>query len=273
MATYAVGDIQGCLSPLQCLLEEVSFHPEKDTLWVVGDMINRGPNCLATLRYLYNFRDCVKVVLGNHDLHLLAVAHHRRGLNRSDTLDKILEAPDREELLEWLRHQPLVHHDKKLGFTMVHAGIPPQWSIRKALKRSREVEKRLQGKKFKQFLSDMYGNRPDKWRSTLHGTKRLRVITNYFTRMRLCTPDGRVDLTHKGSPKNAPKGYLPWFEHKKRKARKDKIVFGHWAALEGKCDAPNVYALDTGCVWGGRLTMMRLEDEKIFSCSCHAETL
>ncbi|GAA5317084.1 MAG: symmetrical bis(5'-nucleosyl)-tetraphosphatase [Candidatus Pelagadaptatus aseana] len=270
MATYAVGDIQGCLTPLQCLLEKVAFNPEKDRLWVAGDLVNRGPDSLGTLRYLYNMRACLTVVLGNHDLHLLAVAHHQRALNRQDTLDEILDAPDGKELLEWLRQQPLVHHDSELGFTMVHAGIPPQWDIRKALKRSRRVEKYLQGPKFKRFLREMYGNHPSKWRSTLHGMKRLRVITNYFTRMRLCTADGRLDLSHKGSPKNAPKGYAPWFEHKKRKTRKDKIIFGHWAALEGQTGTKNIYALDTGCVWGGKLTMMRLEDEVLFSCDSDA---
>lgn len=271
MATYAVGDIQGCLNALQCLLEKVSFDPKQDRLWVAGDLINRGPDSLGTLRFLYNMRDNVTMVLGNHDLHLLAVAHHQRALSRQDTLDEILEAPDRKELLEWLRHQPLVHHDKELGFTMVHAGIPPQWSTRKARKRSREVEKYLQGKKFKRLLREMYGNHPSKWRSTLHGMKRLRVITNYFTRMRLCTRSGRLDLSHKGSPKNALKGYAPWFEYKKRKARHDKIIFGHWAALEGRANGENVYALDTGCVWGGKLTMMRLEDEKLFSCDCNSK--
>jgi bis(5'-nucleosyl)-tetraphosphatase (symmetrical) len=265
MATYAVGDIQGCLKPLQALLSHVKFNPKKDTLWVAGDMINRGPESLKTLRFLYHLRSSVKAVLGNHDLHLLAVAAGHRDSSRSDTLYSILNAPDRDILLEWLRQQPLLHHDPELNYTMVHAGIPPQWSLKKAIKYAKEVEEVLQSKDIQKFLSSMYGNEPDRWDKTLKGKERWRLITNYFTRMRFCTPSGKLELNTKAGIDTAPPGYLPWYAHENRKTNKNKIIFGHWAALEGKADHKNVFAIDTGCVWGGELTMMRLEDEKLFS--------
>lgn len=265
MSTYAVGDIQGCLKPLQALLIHTDFDPARDRLWVAGDMINRGPASLKTLRFLYHLRHALKIVLGNHDLHLLAVAAGYRKASPSDTLNAILKAPDRDILLEWIRHQSLVHHDKQLGYTMVHAGIPPQWSIKKALKYSREVEAVLQSKKIHRFLPSMYGNQPDTWNKQLSGPERWRVITNYFTRMRFCDAKGKLELTTKAGAINAPLGYRPWYEHENRKTAKDKIIFGHWAALEGNADHKNVFAIDTGCVWGGKLTMMRLEDQKLFT--------
>lgn len=265
MATYAVGDIQGCLKPLQALLTHINFKPKKDTLWVAGDMINRGPESLKTLRFLYHLRDSLQIVLGNHDLHLLAIAAGYRKSSPSDTLDHILNAPDRDCLLEWIRKQPLVHHDPKLQYTMVHAGIPPQWSIKKALQYSREVETVLQSKDITSFLKNMYGNEPDIWSKELKGAERLRVITNYFTRMRFCDSFGRLELNSKTGINNAPLGFLPWYSHYNRKTYNDKIIFGHWAAIEGNADHPNVFAIDTGCVWGGELTMIRLEDQKLFS--------
>jgi bis(5'-nucleosyl)-tetraphosphatase (symmetrical) len=260
-----VGDIQGCLQPLQALLAHINFQPKKDKLWVAGDMINRGPESLKTLRFLYHLRDSLHIVLGNHDLHLLAVAVGCREPSPSDTLNAILNAPDRDCLLEWIRKQPLVHHDSKLKYTMVHAGIPPQWSIKKALKYSREVEAALQSKAISSFLKNMYGNQPGSWSKDLKGTERLRLITNYFTRMRFCDSSGRLELSSKAGINSAPIGYLPWYSHYNRKTYDDKIIFGHWAALEGNADHHNVFAIDTGCVWGGELTMMRLEDEKLFS--------
>ncbi|MGH1485787.1 MAG: symmetrical bis(5'-nucleosyl)-tetraphosphatase [Cellvibrionaceae bacterium] len=265
MASYAVGDIQGCLKPLQALLIHTEFNPQKDTLWVAGDMINRGPQSLQTLRFLYHLRNSIKVVLGNHDLHLLAVAAGYRQASYSDTLDEILTAADRDTLLEWVRQQPLIHHDKDLGYTMVHAGIPPQWSLKKTLQYAKEIEQVLQSKKINGFLASMYGNQPDTWNKHLKGKDRWRLITNYLTRMRFCTPSGRLELNMKAGVNTAPPGYLPWYAHENRKTQNDKIIFGHWAALEGKTDHQNVFALDTGCVWGGKLTMMRLEDEVLFS--------
>lgn len=268
MATYAVGDLQGCLEPLQCLMKKVQFNPDKDTLWLVGDLINRGPQSLETLQYLYDMRDNVVAVLGNHDLHLLAVAYGHRLPSDSDTLDDILITKHSETLFDWLRQCPLIHHDSKLGFTMVHAGIPPQWSLRKALKRANEVETVLKSDQFDHFLAKMYGNQPAIWSRYLKGLDRLRIITNYFTRMRFCDSKGRLELQAKSGVNNAPKGYAPWFSHPNRKTRKDKIIFGHWAALEGYTGVENVYALDSGCVWGGHMTMFCLEDERYFYCDC-----
>jgi len=200
MATYAVGDLQGCLKPLQSLLQEVKFNRATDTLWLTGDLINRGPQSLDTLRFIYRMRDNVICVQGNHDLHLLAVANGHKTPSRSDTLDEILQAPDRDELLLWLRQRPLLHRDHELGFTMTHAGIPPQWDLDRAEELAEEVNQVLRGDQLQYFLANMYGNTPDHWRDDLSGAERWRVITNYFTRMRFCTPDGKLDFTHKGAP-------------------------------------------------------------------------
>jgi bis(5'-nucleosyl)-tetraphosphatase (symmetrical) len=266
MATYAIGDIQGCLPQLKCLLQKISFDPDQDTLWLAGDLINRGSDCLGTLRFLYSLRNNIVCVLGNHDLHLLAVAYGQRKINRGDTLADIIAADDREPILHWLRQQPLVHHDSKLGFTMVHAGIPPIWSVEQSLKKSREVELFLQSDNFKFFLKNMYGNTPNRWDENLKGIDRLRVITNYFTRMRFCNSDSELELTTKNS--KAPIGYQSWFTIENRAASNDKIIFGHWAALKGCTGTDNTYAIDTGCVWGGKLSALRLEDKTLFSCDC-----
>lgn len=268
MATYAVGDLQGCLQPLKCLLERVDFDPQRDSLWVAGDLVNRGPESLECLRFLYSMRNSLQVVLGNHDLHLLAVARGHKDPHTSDTLDDIILAPDSKKLLNWLSQHPLVYRDKELGYTMVHAGIPPQWSVKKARQYSKEVEAVLQSDHIDDFLSDMYGNQPDLWDEQLNGMKRLRCITNYFTRMRFCSSEGRLELKCKNNPQNPPAGFAPWFSHKKRAAKKDNIIFGHWAALEGKTEEKHVFALDTGCVWGGALSMMRLDDQAFFHCDC-----
>lgn len=270
MATYAIGDIQGCLEPLQCLLKKIAFNPAKDKLWLAGDLINRGPDTLATLRYLYKLRDSVTIVLGNHDLHFIAVYYGLRKQGKSDTLDQLLIAPDRSDLVYWLRQQKLVHYDANLGYTMVHAGIPPQWDLQETLARSNEVEKVLQSENPENFLAGMYGNSPNIWSDQLTGVDRLRVITNYFTRMRFCNAEGELELQTKESADSAPVGFAPWFSFFQRKTRNEKIIFGHWAALEGKVAHPNLFALDTGCVWGGELTAMRLEDGVRFSCNCEA---
>lgn len=274
MRTYAVGDIQGCLQPLQCLLEAVHFKPGKDRLWSVGDTVNRGPKCLQTLRFLYNMRADLTLVLGNHDLHLLAVAAGVRAPGRSDTLDEILAAPDRDELLNWLLHQPLVHHEK--GYTLVHAGIPPQWSIETALKRAAEVEAVLQSERCIDFFQAMYGNEPPVWSNTLRGMTRLRVITNYFTRMRYCTADGVLDFENKGATLDASlqipaQPVSAWFSHPNRKAADDRILFGHWASIQGQTNTPNAIGLDTGCVWGGAMSLYCLETQKSVHCNCSTD--
>lgn len=269
MATYAVGDLQGCFQPLRCLLQQVDFQPGRDRLWAAGDMINRGPDSLGCLRFLRDLGDSVVAVLGNHDLHFLAVRYGSAPLNPSDTLDELLAAPDCDELASWLRRCKLLHNDPDLGYTMVHAGIPPQWNLAHARDRALELEAVLRDdSRFESFLGQMYGNQPDQWQDSLDGYDRLRVITNYFTRMRFCTPEGQLDLKAKSGPDNPPRGHAPWFTHRQRRTAGERIVFGHWAALEGRADTANIYALDTGCVWGGQLTMMRLEDGQYFRCDC-----
>lgn len=273
MAVYAIGDVQGCLKTLQALLKKINFKPEDDQLWFCGDLVNRGPDSLATLRFVKSLQDTSKkgktsavVTLGNHDLHLLAVAFGATNERKSDTLTPILRAPDRDDLLDWLIQQPLFHQDKKLGFCMTHAGIPPQWSIAETRNYSREVEEKLTSPKARKFFQHMYGNTPDKWDENLKSWERLRLITNYLTRMRFCTPKGKLDFNSKGLLEDCPKGYIPWFESPKRNKDKLHILFGHWAALQGKCSNPNIYALDTGCVWGKQLSAFRLDDKTWFRC-------
>ena len=269
MATYAVGDLQGCLEPLKCLLKQVAFDPARDKLWLVGDLVNRGPQSLETLRFLYSIRESLVCVLGNHDLHLLAAGNNIERLKKADTLREILEAPDRVELLEWVRQQKLMHYDEQRNIALVHAGIPPQWSLRKALKCAAEVEEALRDdNRFTPYLDGMYGNEPLKWDSDLKGVTRLRVITNYFTRMRFCTSEGKLDLKGKEGVDTAPPGYAPWFTYKERKTRDVKIIFGHWAALEGQCNEPGIFALDTGCVWGGSMTLMNVDTLERLQCKC-----
>jgi bis(5'-nucleosyl)-tetraphosphatase (symmetrical) len=265
MTTYAVGDIQGCLDPLLCLLDEVGFDPAVDTLWSVGDCINRGPRCLDTLRFLYDMRDSLVMVLGNHDLHLIAAAAGVRQPSRSDTLDAILEAPDSADMVEWLTTLPLLHHEH--GHTLVHAGIAPQWDLAKASALADEVAAALRGRKRKKYLAAMYGNTPARWSDSLTGMTRLRVITNYFTRMRFCSADGTLDLDNKtGVARGAMK---PWFSHPKRKMRGQPIIFGHWAALYGATRRPDAIGLDTGCVWNGAMTLYNLDTGRRTFCYCH----
>ena len=263
MATYAIGDVQGCYDSLMALLDKMNYDDNQDTLWFAGDLVNRGPKSLKTLRFIKGLGDKAISVLGNHDLHLLALYYNPNNGKKSDTLNATLNAPDAEELMHWLRLQPLVHHDKALNALMVHAGIPPKWSAKKALKRSQEVELCLQSDDFRDFFKHMYGNYPDRWHKSLVGMDRLRIIVNYLTRMRFCSQKGQLDLLTKEGLDKKPAGFAPWFELE-RKAKDTRIFFGHWAALEGKADVDNVFALDTGCVWGGKLSAIRIEDETWF---------
>ena len=272
MATWVVGDIQGCKKPLKQLLETVDFSWDRDVLWSTGDLVNRGPKCLQTLRFFYKHRQRIKMVLGNHDLHLLAIAAGVHKSGRSDTFDQILKAEDRDRLLNWLREQPLLYREH--GFTLVHAGIPPQWSVTQAAARAREVETVLRGPNHVGFLAAMYGNEPDTWSDDLEGMERLRVITNYFTRMRYCYADGRLDLISKGPPGN-PGGPAAkddaldaWFNHPDRVAAYDRILFGHWASLQGETHNAHVIGLDTGCVWGNCMTLYCLETGERVSQDC-----
>ncbi len=266
MATYAVGDVQGCLAPLKCLLRQAQFDWKHDRLWLVGDVINRGPNSLKTLRYLYNHRDSITCVLGNHDLHILAVANGLRKKSRGDTVDKLLLADDRDELLDWLRHQPLLHTEGK--YTLVHAGIPHIWSLEEAHQYAAEVEAVLRGPKWRKFLGNMYGNTPRRWKSSLEGYPRLRTITNYLTRMRFVYANGQLDLKSKGNAPDPGRNVAPWFSYTDWESRDRKLIFGHWAALMGEVPQPNLFALDTGCVWGYHLSMICLETGEWHRCDC-----
>lgn len=268
MATYAVGDIQGCRIPFESLLEKIHFRPDRDRLLLAGDLVNRGHDSLGTLRLIHGYRDAVTTVLGNHDLHLLAVAHGTVETKKKDTIADILDAEDGPELIDWLRHQPLLAEVPEFNAVMTHAGIPPNWDLDKARALAREAEAMLQSARYKEFFDNMYGNFPDCWHEELAGFERFRVIINYFTRMRFVDAEGRLDLKSKGGAADAPKGYLPWYDHPGRKTRDNLVLFGHWAALDGHAPVANVEALDTGCVWGNCLTALRLDDMKRFSVSC-----
>lgn len=258
MATYAIGDVQGCYRELRCLLDHIRFDPAQDQLWFVGDLVNRGPDSLSTLRFIKGLEDRAISVLGNHDLHLLAIAAGNTKYQGSNGLSKVLSAPDRDELVNWLQHRPLMHRDKELGFSMLHAGLPPGWDIKTAMRRAAEVEARLRSDDSADFFEHMYGNKPKKWDKKLKGMDRLRYITNCFTRLRYCDRGGRLALKEKGSPGKQKSGYIPWFKHPKRASRDERIVFGHWSTL-GYLAKHNVWSIDTGCLWGGALTALRID--------------
>jgi bis(5'-nucleosyl)-tetraphosphatase (symmetrical) len=264
MATYAIGDVHGCFQELQNLLSRINYNSTSDTLWFVGDLVNRGPQSLETLRFIQGLPDTTIVLLGNHDLHFLAVANGYAKPSAHDTLDALLAAQDCKQLCDWLRRQKLFYHDSVLGFIMVHAGIAPQWSRVQAATLAKEVERILVTDDYKDFLQNMYGNTPECWRDDLTAWDRLRSITNYLTRIRFCDEQGTLDLTSKSKIGTQPAGFFPWFDIKTRKTKDDKILFGHWAALQGKVSTDRIYALDTGCVWGGKLSALRLEDESWF---------
>ncbi len=265
MATYAIGDLQGCLAQFRELLERIGFDRTRDRLWLVGDLVNRGPDSLEMLRFVRGLGEAAVSVLGNHDLHLVAVAAGHARIHKSDTLDEILAAPDRDELLAWLRARPLMHVEH--GFALVHAGLLPQWTIAQAAALATEVEAVLRGALWREFTARMYGNQPDRWDDALDGWDRLRVVVNAMTRLRICTPDGRMEFSHKGDPARLPRGYLPWFEIPGRRSADTTVICGHWSAL-GLRLMPNLLALDSGCLWGRQLTALRLEDRQVFQIQC-----
>ncbi|MFA5625938.1 MAG: symmetrical bis(5'-nucleosyl)-tetraphosphatase [Thiohalomonadaceae bacterium] len=268
MSTYAIGDVQGCYDQLEQLLEQIQFDPTKDRLWFVGDLVNRGPKSLQVLRFVRALGDRAITVLGNHDLHLIAAWRQRkRHHHASDTLQPVLDAHDGDELCDWLRQQPLLHHDSNLDWLMVHAGLPPQWDIATAKQLASEVEKALRGDDFIPFLENMYGNQPVHWSEHLHGWERLRFAVNCFTRLRFCYSSGAIDLGHKSMPDNEHTDLLPWFTHPTRHSTEQRIVFGHWSTL-GYYRGHNVCAIDTGCLWGGSLTALRLEDTQVYHLNC-----
>jgi len=256
MAVYAVGDIQGCFNEFEGLLDQINFNPRQDKLWLAGDLVNRGPDSLETLRFLHRLN--VVTVLGNHDLHLLASAHIPEYRKHKDTLEQVMQAPDGSELLDWLRHQPLLHHDTGTGYTLIHAGLPPQWDLDQARHCAAEVEQVLRGNDYVEFFKVMYGNHPAHWSDQLQGWDRLRFITNCLTRLRYCDTNGRLALEEKGPPGSQPRHLKPWFEWTQRKSRDMNILFGHWSTL-GAYDEAGIHSLDTGCLWGGTLTAMRLD--------------
>ena len=269
MSTYAIGDLQGCYSELQDLLHEINFDKANDRLWFVGDLVNRGPESLACLEFVKSLGESSRTVLGNHDLHLLAVANNIRKPHRKDTLDEILNAKNANELLNWLKTLPLLVHDTDLNITMVHAGLPSQWTLEQAQQLAQETETLLRSDQFNDFIKYMYGDEPDVWTESLEGYDRHRFIINSFTRMRYCYADGRLDLAAKNAPGKEDEKLLPWYALPDRQTNKNKIVFGHWSTVhlgnEKNFNQYNVYPLDTGCLWGGEMTAMRLEDKKLFS--------
>ena len=258
MALYAVGDIQGCSAQFETLLKALHFQPSRDRLWLVGDLVNRGPDSLSVLRRVIALGRSVTSVLGNHDLHLLATAAGGRDLSPADTFGAVLAAPDSKRLIDWLRRRPLLHYDPRARRVLVHAGIPPFWTLTQARQAARDVERALRGPKWRFALRDMYGNQPSKWRDDLDPTSKRRYTINALTRMRYCDKHGRLDFSESGPPGSQRKGLTPWFEVPDRPAATVQIVFGHWAAL-GVVRRADITALDSGCVWGGSLTAVRLD--------------
>ncbi|MDB5763978.1 MAG: symmetrical bis(5-nucleosyl)-tetraphosphatase [Herminiimonas sp.] len=265
MSFYAIGDVQGCHSRLMALFEKIDVSSPETKIIFTGDLVNRGPQSLATLRQIRALGDTANMVLGNHDLHLLAAAHGIRKTHASDTLDDILDAPDRDELLDWLRRQPLAHFEN--GHLLVHAGVLPQWTAEQTLGLAHEVETVLRGPDWVDFLREMYGNTPARWDDALEGADRLRCIVNALTRIRFCTADGTMEFSKVEGATAAPPGYFPWFDAPGRKTEDVVVVFGHWSTL-GLVMRPDLIGLDTGCVWGGKLTAVRLEDRAVFQVDC-----
>ncbi len=264
MATYAIGDIQGCYKTLRYLLTEIHFNPQHDRLWLVGDVINRGMGSLAVLQYLYDLQDRITLVLGNHDLHFLAVAANVAPLKKTDTFHDILEYSEMDRLCAWLRQQPLLHYDSHYDALMTHAGLYPLWDLATAQSLAQEVKSLLQGKEYVDFLKVLYGNQPDRWNENLEGFDRGRFIVNALTRMRVVSTDGRLELDYKDDLEHCPSGYLPWFQLPLLIEPRTRLIFGHWAQCILPIPYQNFYQLDTGCAWGRQLTALRLEDERVW---------
>lgn len=265
MADYAIGDVQGCYDPLQRLLELINYSEHADRLWFVGDLVNRGPQSLAVLRFIKQLPLAPRITLGNHDLHLLSLLFtDSPWRNPDDTVQDILDASDRDELGHWLRKQSILYHDSDLNLVMCHAGIAPVWDLDQAKALALELEYTLHGENYKAFLTHMYGNKPDHWEANLTDITRLRVICNYFTRMRFCDASGHLVFSYKGTLAEAPANLYPWYAVPNRHEIQPDIVFGHWAALQGKSPHPRIHAIDTGCLWGGQLTALRLQDKQRF---------
>ena len=275
MTNYAIGDIQGCCDALDRLLDKISFNPASDKLWVAGDIVNRGPASLRSLRTIKSLGNSAVTVLGNHDLHLLSVAYGLRKPSAKDTLDDILNADDRDELLHWVRHQPLLHYDGQLRYVMTHAGLHPHWDLATAQTLAKEVENALQGEHHVEFVQSVYSNKPARWKPDLSKIDRLRFAVNCFTRMRYCKTSGKLDFDFKGPPEKAPDGLVPWYRVDDRIDIIDEsgikspldILFGHWAS-HGKSTEPHIHALDFGCVWGGELVAMTLESKELTRVNC-----
>jgi bis(5'-nucleosyl)-tetraphosphatase (symmetrical) len=270
MATYVIGDVQGCFTSLTQLLQKIHFSTEVDQLWFTGDLINRGPQSLETLRFVKSLGDNAITVLGNHDLHLLAVACGHAKMRKKDNFTDILNADDGNELCQWLLQQPLLHHDQQHNITLVHAGFPPQWDLATAQQCAHEVTDVLRDPtKRHAFFTHMYGRWPNRWKPSLKGKRRLRFITNALTRIRFVTKRGRLKLRFKGTIADAPKRFIPWFAHPDRQTQHNTIIFGHWAALAGKTEHANAIATDTGCCWGGSLTAYCIETGERVCIDCH----
>jgi bis(5'-nucleosyl)-tetraphosphatase (symmetrical) len=263
---WLVGDVQGCCPSLDALLAHPDIAGDPDArFWFAGDIVNRGPDSLGALKRIMDLGDRAVVVLGNHDLHLLAVAANVSKTKKSDTINDILTAPDYDDLIDWLRHRPLAHF--AYGHLLVHAGVPPQWDVDKTLALAAEAESALQGPDWKQHLQSMYGDKPDAWTDALDGEKRLRTIINGLTRMRMCRSNGQMEFSYKKAPKDAPDGLVAWFDVPGRAIRDATVVFGHWSTL-GLLIRPDVICLDTGCIWGRKLTAVRLQDHKVVQVEC-----
>ena len=267
MATYAIGDIQGCFDALMQLLDKTGFNSSRDRLWLVGDLVNRGPQSLEVLRHVKGLGDAAVVVLGNHDLHLIMQDAGYGRSNREDTLGPVLFAQDREELLQWLRSCPLFHVEHE--YAMVHAGLLPTWTVARSNELAHEVQAALMADNYREFLANMWGSEPNTWSDDVRGWERLRVIVNAMTRMRFCTPEGAMDLRAKGPPDQAPAGHTPWFALPQRASNTHTVICGHWSAL-GFYREANLLALDSGCLWGGALTAVRLEDRQVFQVQCES---
>lgn len=275
MSTYAIGDLQGCLDPLKALLDRIHFDPAKDRLWFVGDLVNRGPQSLEALRFVRDLGDSAITVLGNHDLFLLACAFTDKSPKPGDTLDDILQAPDRDELIDWLRNLPLIHYDATLNWTLVHAGIPPAWDIPMAMAQAKMAQKALRQSDPMPFFTAMFGEHPPYWSESMSKTMKIRYTINALTRMRYCTADGRLDLKEKRPLDEVSPDLIPWFDMPRRASRDARIVYGHWSSLGEARDRRKTWGIDQGCLWGRELTALHLDTRPatVISepCPCYRE--